>query len=204
MHSARPAVSFLPLLSLLAFTSACDSDVPPGDAELRALTYDVDLVIELADGGEEDGTILWEIVEADVFDGLAVAGDLVLYLEGDEVFTAAGVQTCQLDAPQLDTTVRELIAASGSEVRLTLWHDLVFAGPVDTRISSRSRMLKAYGDQLVLEIVGDEVYLGERADGVRLIRTGAELEPASDARKLLVAALITGECGATGLASHGF
>jgi hypothetical protein len=202
MPSAPSAVSFLPLLSLLTLASACDTEAPADGSTLRAISYDVDIGLALADGGEEDGTILWEIVEADVFDGPAILGDLRVYLEGGGLFSADGLQTCQLGPTQVYAS--SSFPGAGPELRLTLWNDLVFAGSIDTSISHRRTMLAAHGEQLLLEIVDDEVYLGQRSDGVLLVQASAELELASATRKLLVAALITGECGSGGIPGYEF
>jgi hypothetical protein len=197
MPSAPSAVSILSLLSLLTLATACDTEAPADGSGLRALSYDVDISLALADGGEEDGTILWEIVEADVFDGPAIFGELRLYLDDGALFTADGVHTCQIAGAQLYASTGA--TAPGPSLRLTLWDNLVFAGSIDTSLTTRKRMLAAHGSQLLVEIAGGEVYLGQQADGALLVEASAELELASATRKLLVAALITGECGSPGI-----
>ncbi len=192
-------------LALLAFTPACDtgeSDADMGDA-FRS-TLDVNIQLEQADGGEEDGTILWEILEAEVYEGLAVDDKLSLYIKDDAIYTAGGVETCSINAPLLNSSVREVIAANGTDVLFTVWGAYVFDGEVDPKHNNFGQIKRLFGSQLLFEFDRDEVYLGEASDGFRLLRANAGVENSSDGRKLLIAALITGECGASGMPGYTF
>lgn len=194
-------------LSILGSTSACDlesGDPSAGDPSASFRSLDVNIELAQADGGEEDGTILWEIVELEVFEGLAVAGALNLFIVDDVIHTSDGVPTCVIDAPVLDTTAREVIATNGSEVLFTVAGPYVFEGAVDVSIRNPAKLRKIFASQLLFEFDGDEVFLGERRDQFRLLHASADVESASDGRKLLIAALITGECGAGGMPGYTF
>lgn len=202
----RRALSLLPVLSLLAFAPACDSEeADVGDAfRNSAGGLDINIQLTQADGGEEDGTILWEILEAEVYDGLATDGNLSLYIENNAIYTAEGVQTCIVNSPYLNSSVREVIAANGTSVLFTVWNDYVFEGKVDVKYETFGQMKKLFGDQLLFQFQTKAVYLGEARDGYRLLSANGDVENSSDGRKLLISALITGECGATGMPGYTF
>jgi hypothetical protein len=64
MTTPRTLLSALFLLPLLA--SGCDAAYPEnGAAGFRAGSFDVNMAVSVADGGDDDGSILWEIVEVD-------------------------------------------------------------------------------------------------------------------------------------------
>lgn len=201
----RRALSLLPALSLLAFAPACDSEENgPGDAFLRNGTMDINIQLSQADGGEEDGTILWHIIISEVYSGPAEDGDLLLYIENNAIFTAEGVQTCMINSPYLNSTVREVIAANGTDVLFTVWNNYVFEGAVNVKVTSWGQMKKLFGDQLLFHFESNEVYLGESRDGNRLLTADGDVQNSSDGRKLLISALITGECGAKGMPGYTF
>lgn len=198
----RRALSALPLLSLLAFAPACDSEeTDMGDA-FRAT--DINIQLTQADGGEEDGTILWEIVEAEVYEGAAIDGVLGLYIENNTIYTAEGIPTCSINSPYLNSKVREVIAANGTDVLFTVWHEYVFEGKVDVKYETFGQMKKLFGSQLLFEFQTNEVYLNEARYGYRLLSANGNIESSSDGRKLLISALITGECGASGMPGYTF
>jgi hypothetical protein len=167
-------------------------------------TLDVNIQLEQADGGEDDGTILWEILNAEVYDGPASNGKLSLYIENNAIYTAEGVQTCTVNSPYLNSNLREVVAANGTDVLFTVWNEYVFEGQVDVKHTTFGMMKKLFGDQLLFEFQTTDVYLGEARSGFRLLSATADVESSSDGRKLLIAALITGECGASGMPGYTF
>lgn len=198
----RRALSALPILSLLTFAPACDTEeTEQGDA---FRSTDINMQLEQADGGEEDGTILWEILEAEVYEGLALDGNLSLYIENNTIFTSEGVPTCTVNSPYLNSQVREVVAANGTDVLFTVWHEYVFEGRVDVKVATFGQMKKLFGDQLLFEFQANEVYLNEARYGWRLLSATGNVETSSDGRKLLISALITGECGASGMPGYTF
>lgn len=198
----RRALHALTLLPLLAFAPACDSDeTDMGDA---FRSTDINIQLEQADGGESDGTILWEILNADVYEGPASNGNLSLYIENNTIYTAEGVPTCSINSPFLNSKVREVIAANGSEVLFTVWNEYVFEGKVDVKVETFGQMKKLFGDQLLFQFQGNEVYLNESRYGFRLLSATGNVQSSSDGRKLLISALITGECGGSGMPGYTF
>jgi|GEM_PF-2815754 len=201
----RRALSTLSALCLLAFAPACDAepDDSTGDS-FRNQILDVDIKLMLADGGDDDGSIPWEILQTEIFEGEAAAGNLSLFIEDNVIYTAEGVQTCVVNSPYLNSSIREVVAANGTDVLFTVWNQYVFDGEVDVKIENYGQMKKKFGDQLLFEFKSDEIFLGEVRDGYRLLRASADVQSSSEGRKLVIAALITGECGSSGLAGYTF
>jgi hypothetical protein len=192
----------LSLASLLAFAPGCDSEETVGD-DFRA-SFDVSIQMTAADGGGDDGSVVWEVVEAAVYDGPAIQGNLMLYIENNAIFNTEGVQTCEIASPYLNSSMREVIAANGSEVLFTVWGNYVFEGEIDLTKINYAKMKALFPTQLLFEYTTDEIYLGEYKDGHRLMTTNADITKQSDGRKLLMAALIAGECGSPGLPGYTF
>jgi hypothetical protein len=165
---------------------------------------DINIQLEQADGGEDDGTILWEILDADVYEGPASNGNLSLYIENNTIYTADGTPTCSINSPFLNSKVREVIAANGSEVLFTVWHEYVFEGKVDVKVENFGQMKKLFGSQLLFHFQGNEIYLNEARYGFRLLSATGNVQSSSDGRKLLISALITGECGGSGMPGYTF
>jgi hypothetical protein len=200
MRRALPAILSI---SLLALAPACDtSEESLGDDFRNAL--DVSTQMMMADGGSDDGTVIWEIVEAaEVYEGPAVDGNLLMFIQNNAIYTADGTQTCTINSPFLSDR-REVSTANGSEVLFTVWGNYVFDGKIDVTTENYEQVDKLFGDQLLFEYEPHDIWLGEAADGFRLMSTNAVITTQSDGRKLLIAALITGECGSAGLPGYTF
>lgn len=198
----RRALSALSLLPLLTFAPACDTEESEMGDAFRST--DINIQLEQADGGEDDGTILWELVDGEIYEGPASNGVLNLYIENNTIYTTAGVPTCSINAPFLNSKVREVIATNGTEVLFTVWNEYVFEGQVDVKHETFGMMKKLFGTQLLFQFQGNDVYLEEARYGNRLLTASANIQNSSDGRKLLIAALITGECGATGMPGYTF
>lgn len=201
MTRALPAILSI---SLLALAPACDSSEENLGDDFRG-ALDVNTQMTMADGGSDDGTIIWEILEyTQVYEGPAVNGNLLMYVQDNAIYTAGGVQTCTVDSPFLNSNLREVIAANGTQVLFTIWNNYVFEGKVDVKIVNFGQMQKLFGEQLLFEYQPDQIFLGEAHDGFRLMTTNTNITAQSDGRKLLMAALMTGECGSAGLPGYTF
>ncbi|PRP90853.1 hypothetical protein ENSA5_61030 [Enhygromyxa salina] len=198
MRSALSAFSFAALVTL---APACDSSEDTGN-DFRG-SLDVNIQMTMADGGSDDGSIVWEIVEAEVYEGLELDGQLHLFIENNAIYDAAGEKTCEVDSPALHSSRREVIAANG-EVLFTVWRNFVFEGTVDVEVEKFDQVKKRFSDQLLFQYEPHEIFLGEANDGVRLMTTNTDITAQSEGRKLLMAALMTGKCGASGLPGYTF
>lgn len=194
MYRAFSAIS---LASLLAFAPGCDSEETVGD-DFRA-SFDISIQMTAADGGGDDGSVVWEVVEAAVYEGPAVDGNLLLYIENNAIYDLEGVQTCQINSPYLNSSMREVIAANGSEILFTVWGNYVFAGEIELGKLTFAKLKALFTTQLLLEYTNSEIYLGLAKDDHLLMTTNANITQQSEGRKLLMAALIAGECGSPGL-----
>ncbi len=134
------------------------------------------------DGGEDDGTSLWEILNfGDGEEGGTILWQVVDPRDGGEddgtilweILNADGRFMCRISGPYLsDVRGRLLLEARAG--------DVYAIGGVSPRYV----------------FVDDEVLA---ADGSPLLTTNPAQESASDARKLLIAALVEGRCGSPGL-----
>jgi hypothetical protein len=199
MHRVLSALS---LASLLAFAPGCDSEETVGD-DFRA-SFDVAIQMTEADGDGDDGSVVWEVVEAAVYEGPATQGNLLLYIENNAIYDTAGVQTCQIASPYLNSSLREVITANGSETLFTVWGNYVFEGQIDFEKVTFSKLKTLFATQLLFEYTPTEIWLGEVKDEHRLMTTNTNITEQSQGRKLLMAALIAGECGSAGLPGYAF
>jgi len=196
----RVPLTALAIVSLSLFTTgACSTDEISTDSDFRSL--DVNVTLTMADGGSDDGTILWEIGEGDVYKGLRSNSDLLFYIEDDVIYTASGEATCTIEAPYLNSNIREVSSTASDDVLFTIWDDFVFEGHIDLDKPQKWAQLK---DEALFEYRGDEIFLGRWTDGFRLVEADTALDAQSDGRKLLMAALLTGECGSQGLPGYSF
>jgi hypothetical protein len=198
----RCVFSAISLASLLAFAPACDSEETVGD-DFRA-SFDVSIQMTAADGGGDDGSVVWEVVEAAVYEGPAAEGNLLLYIENNAIYNLEGVQTCQINSPYLNSSMREVVAANGSETLFTVWGNYVFQGKIEVGKVTFAKLKTLFPTQLLFEYTPSEIYLGEVVDDHRLMVTNTNITEQSEGRKLLMAALIAGECGSPGLSGYTF
>jgi hypothetical protein len=196
------ALSAFSVASLLAFAPGCDSEESVGD-DFRA-SFEIGVQMTTADGGGDDGSVVWEVVEAAVYEGLAIDGNLLLYIENNAIYNTEGLQTCHISSPYLNSSVREVIAANGEDTLFTVWGNYVFEGEIDFTKVTFAKLKTLFATQLLFEYTSNEIYFGEVKDGQRLMATNANITSQSEGRKLLMAALIAGECGSAGLPGYTF
>lgn len=192
----RRALSAFSFASLLTLAPACDSGDTVG-ADFRSLDINVQMTAANSEGGSDDGTIVWEIVEAEVYDGPALDDDLLLYLDDNHIYTAGNTETCQIDTHATHSSVLELTASSGGAVLLTVWGNYVFEGEVNV-----SQITTGNLTGLLFEFEGADIFDGEASEDVKVLSTNVNLEQQSAERRLLMAALIVGECGSPGLTGY--
>ena len=196
----RRSLSALSIMTLLTLAPACDSEESVGD-DFRA-GLDVNIQMTAASGGSDDGTIIWEILEAEVYSGPASNADLLLYIDNNKIYDTEGVETCSVNSPYLNSSIREVIIANGNEVLFTVWGNYVFQGEIDVTKYTFGKMKELFATQLLFEFKTTNIYDGEAKDGLLLMTTNADTEAQSDGRKLLMGALIAGHCGSAGFAGY--
>lgn len=165
----------------------CVDQGDPADTTFRDL--DIDIQLEQADGGDDDGTVLWEILDGGVYDGAASQQQLSLVVDGDDIISGT-TTTCEFDGEYLRD------APTGAVI-FTVWDDYVFDGQIDTSSGSYWRIMALYSQDLLFHVDGDEVYDGLSSSANQLLLASADLDGAGNEVRLLIGALILGECGAT-------
>lgn len=92
----------------------------------------------------------------------------------------------------------ELVDADG-EVVFTLWQRHVFAGAIDLPAQGGDDFDQLVEDELAFSFKKDGIHAGHWSDGVLLARASEDIDMASPVRRLLLAALVAGECGSDGM-----
>lgn len=195
------------LLPLLAFTPACDTEESTTD-DFRALPGDleVDLSLIAADGGDNDGTVIWEILKVGaVSDGPVENNVLLLEIQGNEIYDANGNLTCTIKAPYLFNSLRLVTDADSDSVIFTVWDNYILMGQVDlSKGTTTSAFRRLFVERLLFTFSANEIYLGTPSSGQKLMVSTTNLEIQTDERKLLIGALIEGQCGSAGLPGYAF
>jgi hypothetical protein len=201
----RRALLALPLLAL-TFTVACDAE--ESDSEFRAqpvpqteeLSVDVDVSL-FSEAGDGDGTVIWDIKEAGVHDGDANQGAPLLLTLGPagEIYDGMGVHTCTLAAPYLNKQIFQ-VTGPNNEVLYTIYQNWLLTGEVPPAKLTDGNVKKLLPTRLLFTFVGNQVV---QADKV-LVSATTDLTAQSPNRKLLIGALIEGECGSNGLPGYSY
>jgi hypothetical protein len=206
MHRALLA---LPLLAL-TFTVACDAE--ESDSEFRGqepvqMAEQMDISIQLfAESGDGDGTVIWDIKEVGVHDGDAMEGAPLLLTFGEhgEIYDAVGVHTCTLVAPYLNKKIFTVTAAGGDEVLYTVYQNWLLKGEVPPAQLTDGNIRRLLPKLLLFTFEANEIWLGEVGNGKLLVSASDDLTTQSQNRKLLMGALIEGECGSNGLPGYSY
>ncbi|MCA9653760.1 MAG: hypothetical protein H6712_11990 [Myxococcales bacterium] len=178
--------------------TACDADALSDhdldQASFRAGgTADGNLsVFPGTDTSNPAGTI-WEFVDDDVSSGPSYGGGLILTVVGDEIYDAEGELRCSRAPVGTDGSnlLEELRDGTTGDVHYTVMGKWVFYGRQDLPNPDFS--------QLAFTLKGSEIYEGSHTTGDVLVTATKKVEQAGDMRKLTLAALIDGHCGAPGL-----
>lgn len=189
----RRSLLALSLLPVLSFAPACDTGDDDATSD-QAFRTGTDVNMQLTESGEggDNGTVIWDIQEAGVYAGEASEGNQIMELVGNEIY-ANGELTCTVENAYLNGRV---VMGAGDEVLFTVYENEVYLGEIDAkRLGPKTK--RRFADQLLLTFDGSDVHWGHY-DG-EFLSANADLESASDGRKLLIAALVEGHCGSKGL-----
>jgi hypothetical protein len=184
-------------MSALLFSliiGGCDTSASDSEQGFRSGSLDVDVHLTVADGGEEDGTILWEIVEAESSPGETI-WEVREYEPG----------THPVDGGEEDGTILwEIVEAEGTT---PTWEIKDPTGGVVCLVNSSGELHDASGTML-LKVLNGSVYTGGirskllytfDAVGVNygsqlVLGTNPAQNGASAGRKLTIGALLRGNC----------
>jgi hypothetical protein len=118
-------------------------------------------------------------------------GELLIAVEPTEFLSPDGDLLCTIETDGNQAMLRD---ADSGDVLLTQWGHYVFEGFAD--LSPPSAKVKATRKY---EFAKEQVFLGDKSDGEVLVTASEHIHNTSPQVKLLVAALIEGVCGGTGI-----
>jgi len=188
---------------------ACTASSSPEDAfEFRSgsLDYAGNGDIEIHEGTDDEipDEIIWDVlggtvlrqVELGVFQArINVVGETIL--EANEpLWTAPVCVVEQTDHPSGE--VFELVSSTDG-VLLTLWGRFVFAGQHALPNAPNVEEDPTLAAQVGFSFEGSRIHSGPWWDGVVLTTATEEIQDASPERRLLLAALVAGECGSSSI-----
>lgn len=192
MNRLTLAVCALATMSVVA----CDAEpLPDSDSEIsfRSGPGDGDLSIHVGDDTSVPGSRVWELVNNQVYSESASTGALMLEVIGDEIYDASGALRCSRIpvGDEGSNLIEELRDGTTGDVYYTVMGKWVFYGRQDLPNPDFS--------QLAFTFKADQVFEGSHVDDIVLVTATERIEWAGDMRKLLIASLIDGHCGAPGL-----
>jgi hypothetical protein len=200
MITTHRALLALPLLAL-TFVAACDTE--ESNDEFRGGNLDINIQL-FQENGDGDGTVIWDIKEVGVYEGDALqAAPLLLTLgAAGEIYDASGVHTCTLKAPYLDKKLFQVTTASDSEVLYTVYNNWILSGEIPPAKLTDGNIRRLLGERLLFTFSANEVWRGAAGTGKLMVSASDDLTLQSQNRKLLISALIEGECGSNGLPGY--
>ncbi len=98
---------------------------------------------------------------------------------------------------------RVIVGGPGGDVLFTAFGRWVFEGELDFEGDSLAQIAGELVDQLAFTFQGPHIYDGLHVQGDIVVTSTKPLTHASIQRKLVVAAMLTGECGGLGIAEDG-
>lgn len=160
-----------------------------------------DLTIYYGPSTAIEDCLIYDMVGTSVHQGSADTGPVILQVSGtDIVDPLTNASVCHREGNEL--VERVIVGGPGGDVLFTVLGKWVFEGDLDFANKSLLQILLDLQDQLLYTFSGTHVYDGSEYDGEILVTTTAPITLASRQRKLVISALIAGECGGLGLPDH--
>lgn len=187
--------------SLTALCAGCDPVGVEQSPAFRSISLDVDVSLTVADGGDDDGTIVWEILEVA---SVPASGETTW--EVREYEPGSHPQDGGDDDGTIVWEILELTTSSPAGGSTTTWDLSDATGSLLCDIDDGE--LRDSSGTLLLQTVtggiggatGSLLYGFDRlgvndAAGTRVLGTSPGQDSATDGRQLAIAALLEGECG---------
>ncbi len=168
---------------------------------------DGDIEVYPAGPVNEPDAIIWDLddggVARQVQPGLFVSRLFVVdneFRSGSGPSDEAGaVPVCSVvPADHPSDRAFQLVDAEG-EVIFTLWKRFVFAGDVELPTKPKVKKNYALQQQLAFSFNKDDIYAGSWWCGEHIATASERIARANPVRRLLLAALVAGECGSEGI-----
>jgi hypothetical protein len=135
--------------------------------------------------------LIYDFVGPNVHDGQS--GDLVVVVDGDTIEAPDGTTLCTVEGDMLIERVRS--GGADGPVLFTTFGRWVFEGDVDVQGDNIGQIAEELADQLLFTFQGPRI----ESWGETVATSTKPLTHASTTRKLVIAAMLTGECGGLGL-----
>ncbi len=166
----------------------------PGDGE-----------IEVREGGDHDfpDTILWDIDGGHVSRSVDGTSEVLWVVEGNELWTADASSSAFESSPRCTVVqgdhpsgdVYQLVDGGG-DVVFTMWRRYVFSGEVELPAAPKVKQDEALQEHLAMSFKKKRIHAGGWWEGERLAKADEKIAKANPVRRLLLAAMVSGECGA--------
>lgn len=139
--------------------------------------------------------LIYDIVGPNVHDG--ASGEVLVTVVGDAIQAPDGTTLCTVEGDSLIDRVR--VGGPEGEVLFTTFGRWVFEGELDFEGDDLAQIAQELADQLLFTFQGPHIIDGAHPWGETLATSTLPLTHASTTRKLVVTAMLTGECGGLGI-----
>jgi len=166
-----------------------------------------DLEVYEGDDTDTPDCLIWDIDSAGVARQHEQTGELIdsFVVAANEIYgadpatgAAAALNCTAVEGDHPSGKVYNLVSAEG-EVVLTLWNRYVFLGDVHVPSVADPTHGNLLQNQVAFSFKKDHIYAGPWWQGNVVGTADAKIEFANPMRRLLLGALVTGECGGEGL-----
>jgi hypothetical protein len=153
--------------------------------------------IEIYEGSSTSSSdcLIYDFVGPNVHDG--ATGDLVVVVVNDTIQAPDGTTLCTVEGDMLVDRVRT--GGADGPVLFTTFGRWVFEGDIDFEGDSIHQVAEELADQLLFTFQGPHIYEGAHPGGELVATSTKPLTHANTTRKLVVTAMLTGECGGNGI-----
>jgi hypothetical protein len=155
-----------------------------------------DLKIYEGDTAGDESNLVWDIFEDKAYLGPMADDDLVMSFNETEIMDLDGFVVCVRERRDLV----DVVTPEGEDVVvLSVMGPFIFAGDLDFADKKPGQILKMLKDQLLYTVKKDQVYEGKVRDKNVLVTATDRIRKGGTMGKLVVGALVAGECGSEGL-----
>ncbi len=199
------------LCALIA--TACTTTEPNDDLAFRMwgagdnYAGNGDIEVHAGSDSDTDDTILWDIdggsdncvsrqVEPGVFEPRLNLIDMEIRQSSNVPNQAA---TCTMVEGEHPSGNEWLLLDAQGQVLFTLWKRYVFAGEVDLPNKPKVKQDPDLQASIALSFKKDKIYAGAFWNGYVLATASERIARSTPERRLLLSALVAGECGSDGL-----
>lgn len=157
-----------------------------------------DITLYAGVGTTSADCLIYDFVGPNVHDGAAPGGPVIATVVGSEIQVPGGGEVlCSVEG---DTLVdRVIVGGAGGEVLFTSFGRWVFEGELDFEGDNLAQIAQELVDQLAFTFQGPHIYDGLHFHGDIAVTSTKPLTHATMQRKLVIAAMLTGECGGLGI-----